>query len=259
MATLMQKLIDELINQVDPERLKQLTLDLVRIPSPPYEERAVAEFYASYLTRIGLAVELDDQYPTSPSVIARLYGTQNGPTLQLDGHTDTIELPGPDPCFANGYLYGRGSEDMKASLAAMAEAARVIVEAGVRLRGNLLLTAHGRHESATNETLESLIAKGVHGDAVIVTELGGHTLPIAGMGLAFFTLEISRDGEILHETVAPPETPHPIDASRRALELIHERAHVLAEQTSSWRLFQSLANELHHPGDTTFWPPKAHG
>jgi acetylornithine deacetylase/succinyl-diaminopimelate desuccinylase-like protein len=98
------------------------------------------------------------------------------------------------------------------------------------LRGDLLLTAHGRHESATNETLEALIRKGVHGDAVIVTELGGHNLPIIGMGLAFFELRIRRDGEIMHENIAPAGAPHPILAGGRALQLLQERARALAQR-----------------------------
>ncbi len=225
----MDNLAVELTNKVDPERIKSLTLDLVRIPSPSGQERGAAEAYADYMRRIGLEVELDDEYPDSPSVIARVRGTGSGPTLQLDGHTDTITLEGPTPRYEDGYIYGRGAEDMKGPLAAMAEAARVVLESGVSLRGDLLLTAHGRHESATNETLEALIRKGVHGDAVIIAELGGDNLPIAGMGMAFFEIRISRQGEILHETVAPPDMPHPVLAGMRAVSLLQERARALGQ------------------------------
>ena len=219
-----------LAKQVNPERITQLTLDMVRIPSPPGQERAVSEFYAQELRDIGLEVELDEEFRDSPSVIARLRGGGSSPTLQLDGHTDAIDLPGPPPRFEDGYIHGRGSEDMKASLAAMAEAARIIHGAGVQLGGDLLLTAHGLHESATNETLISLIEKGVHGDAVIVTELGGHNLPIAGMGLAFWEIRIKGDDEGIHETVAPPSTPHPVMAAYRAMQLLQEKAAELAQK-----------------------------
>ena len=220
-----------LAERVDPHRIARLTLEMVRIPSPPGQERAVSEFYAKTLREIGLNVELDEEFPDSPSVVARLAGRSAAPTLQLDGHTDTIDLPGPAPRFEDGYIYGRGSEDMKASLAAMAEAARIIVEAGIQLQGSLLLTAHGRHESATNETLISLIGKGVHGDAVIVTELGGHNLPIVGMGLAFFEIRISGDGEGIHETMAPRGAPHPVMAGYRTVQLLQEEAQRLAQQS----------------------------
>ena len=218
-----------LAEQVDPQRITQLTLDMVRIPSPPGEERAVSEFYADVLRDAGLEVELDYEFPSSPSVVAWLRGSGREPTLQLDGHTDTVDLPGPEPRFEQGFIHGRGSEDMKASLAAMAEAARIVRAAGVQLKGDLLLTAHGRHESATNETLISLIEKGVHGDAVIVTELGGKDLPITGMGLVFWELRIAGDEEGIHETVAEVGAPHAVMAGYRALQLLQEKAAELAD------------------------------
>lgn len=218
-----------LAEKVDPQRIMNLTLDMVRIPSPPGEERAVSEFYADVLCAAGLDVEMDDEFPGSPSVVAWLRGRRGGPTLQLDGHTDTVDLPGPEPRFEEGYIHGRGSEDMKASLAAMAEAARVLREAGIQLKGDLLLTAHGRHESATNETLISLIEKGVHGDAVIVTELGGKDLPITGMGLAFWELRIAGDEEGIHETVADAGAPHAVMAGHRTVQLLQEKAAELAD------------------------------
>lgn len=220
-------LATKLTNRVTPKRLKDLTLDLVRIPSPSGEERGVAEFYADYLRQVGLEVELDEEYLNSPSVIARLRSAGGGSTLQLDGHTDTIAAEGPTPRYREGYIHGRGAEDMKGPLAAIAEAAHIIAESEARLGGDLLITAHGRHETATNETLESLIRKGVHGDAVIVAELGGDHLPVAGMGLAFFEMKISREGEVVHETVAPPEAPHPLLAGMRAVRLLEERAREL--------------------------------
>ena len=64
-----------LAEQVDPQRITQLTLDMVRIPSPPGEERAVSEFYADVLRDAGLEVELDYEFPSSPSVVAWLRGS----------------------------------------------------------------------------------------------------------------------------------------------------------------------------------------
>lgn len=43
----------EIAARVDPERIKELTLELVRIPSPPGQEKEVSEFYARYLKAIG--------------------------------------------------------------------------------------------------------------------------------------------------------------------------------------------------------------
>jgi succinyl-diaminopimelate desuccinylase len=260
----------EIAARVDPERIKELTLALVRIPSPPGDEKRVAEYYAQELRGLRMDVEMDEEFPSSPSVIARCSRRSMGRTLQFDGHSDHIAAPGPTIEFRDGYIYGRGSEDMKASLAAMAEAARVVIESGVELQGNLLLTAHGRHESATNETLDSLIAKGVHGDAVVVTELGGHTLPIAGMGLVFWDMEIRRPGEILHETVVPKDTPNPVQVgvevinrlNRRAAEFAN-RAHpylgvdtIFVGQFSAGDYNNRVPNRAFLQGTWRFAPPK---
>src|SRR5260221_6417830 len=120
---------------------------LIEIPSPSGSEAAVAERFAQLLRENGLPeVQLDRAFPDSPTIIARLRGTARGPTLQLEGHLDTVSQPHPAPVFRNGELYGRGAADMKAGLAAMAEAARVLVEAGCTIHGDLLVTAHGQHE-----------------------------------------------------------------------------------------------------------------
>lgn len=215
--------------RIDPERMKNATLDMLRLPSPSGQERAVAEYYAAYLRTIpGLAVEIDREFPESPSVIARLPGAESRPILQLDGHIDTIAPPGPSVRFENGFIYGRGAEDMKASLVALAEAVRVIVESGVRLKGQILLTAHGQHESGTNETIEALIRKGIHGDAVIVAELGLPDLPIAGMGLVIFEVRLTREGEVVHELNFKAGTPNPLLAGYRLLQLLQEKNKELA-------------------------------
>ena len=50
---------NDLGSRIDPERSKNLALFLVRIPSPPGQERAVAETYAGYFSKFGLEVALD--------------------------------------------------------------------------------------------------------------------------------------------------------------------------------------------------------
>jgi len=218
----------EIAGNVDATRLRDAIVDLVRIPSPPGRERAVAERYAEHLRDAGVQVQLDREFPESPSVVGRVRGSGGGPTLQLDGHTDTIAVAGPEVRVENGLIYGRGTEDMKGDLAAVAEAVRVILKCGVRLPGDLLITAHGLHETGTNEPLEALIREGIHGDAVIVAEGLGSSLPVVGMGLGIWELVISRDGEPVHENHVPSDTPHPLLAGMRAMDLLRERAAELA-------------------------------
>jgi acetylornithine deacetylase/succinyl-diaminopimelate desuccinylase-like protein len=107
----------------------------------------------------------------------------------------------------------------------MAEACRVIRESGVRLRGDLLLVAHGLHEAPQGhgEDIFSLVRRGIKGDAVIVTEVASDTLPIVGFGQAVYEFTITRPGESSHELLTPPGTAHPILAAVRMVGLMQER------------------------------------
>ena len=66
---------------VDAARLRDLTLELVRVASPTGDTRAAAELYAGRLRDLGLEVELKgDAFPATPTVVARLHGSRPGPT-----------------------------------------------------------------------------------------------------------------------------------------------------------------------------------
>src|SRR5213076_3155151 len=75
----------------DAGRLRDLTLDLVRVESPTGETRAAADLYAARLEKLGMEVEVQrDVFPATPIVIGRLRGARPGPTVALNGHLDTV-------------------------------------------------------------------------------------------------------------------------------------------------------------------------
>ena len=223
--------LDQLLERVDPERLRDLTLDLVRIPSPTGDSREVSESYAYVVRGLGLEVELMLDYPESPNTVAH-YGNGSGPTLTLDGHLDTIHATHPEPYVDGGRVYGRGSGDMKSGIAAMVEATRILVESGVELGGRLILATHSLHEAPVGhmEGLKALIARGdVFVDAAIVAESGFDKLDICGKGQALFEIDISRRGEVLHENNARPRgVPNPLDYAALLATRMLERGAELA-------------------------------
>ena len=79
---------------------------------------------AARMTRAESTLRVDGSeiVPGRPNVVARVNGTGGGRTLMLNAHMDTVVLGGPlaslDPVEMDGRLYGRGSFDMKGSLAA---------------------------------------------------------------------------------------------------------------------------------------------
>ena len=122
-------------------RLTDFFLELCAIPSPPGQERAVADRVTRELDAIGLAWDEDDCGPrigsTAGNVLCRLPGRSDGGVpIFLCAHFDTVPLDGElDPVIgedeivrnAGGTILGA---DNKSAVAVMVEAARRIVEEG---------------------------------------------------------------------------------------------------------------------------------
>ena len=116
--------------------------DLVRINSinPAYEDGRPEEEIASYVERFfaGRGVETFRQevMPGRPNVVARLPGRNAARKVVFEAHTDTASITGMtippfEPVTRNGRLYGRGSCDTKAGLAAMMHAVASLREQGI--------------------------------------------------------------------------------------------------------------------------------
>lgn len=110
-----------------------LTIDLVTRPSVTPEDSGCQDILIERLEKIGFDVE-KVRIKKVKNFWARR-GTE-GPLLVFAGHTDIVP-PGPpsewssapfQPEIREGYLYGRGTADMKGSLAAMITACEKFIE-----------------------------------------------------------------------------------------------------------------------------------
>ncbi len=222
---------------VDAGRLRDLTLELVSIPSPTGDTAAVAEAYGDYLQTVGMTVELLRDFPRAPTVVARLGGGAPGPILVLFGHLDTVSIPHDPPRREGDLIFGRGAADMKGAMACAAEVARVLVQAQEGFPGELVVVGIGLHEapSGRGEDLVHLLReRSFRADGVIVCEGGGDRLPVAHMGSATFEIMISRPGISTHELETSEGTPHPILAAGRVLSAIAARSAELAANRHPW-------------------------
>jgi acetylornithine deacetylase/succinyl-diaminopimelate desuccinylase-like protein len=119
----------------------ELLQGLVRFNTvnPPGDERPAIEYLADYLRAAGLRTELLADDERRPNLVADLEGQADGPTLCFLGHVDTV-LAHPDHWqrdpwsgdVEDGYLWGRGSIDMKSQVAAEAVAAATLARHGWR-------------------------------------------------------------------------------------------------------------------------------
>lgn len=164
---------------IDRDYITQTLIDLVRIDSrnPSLTARApgeteIAEYIAAKLLEIGLESQVQQIDDKHRNVIGLLKGSGGGRSLMLNGHMDTVGVTGMEDPFGakivDAKLYGRGSQDMKGSLASMFGAAKALVDAGIKLKGDLIVAAVGDEEYASLGTEHVL--KEYTADAAIVTE-----------------------------------------------------------------------------------------
>jgi acetylornithine deacetylase len=112
----------------------ELTRRLIEIPSISGEEKAVAEFLADYLSRMGFKVELQEAEANRPN----LYARHGEPRVVMSTHTDTVP-PYVEFCEDEQAIYGRGACDAKGIIAAMVKAAEQLLAAGGTDFGLLLV------------------------------------------------------------------------------------------------------------------------
>lgn len=135
--------------------------DLVRTPSLSTQEREVAARLAGEMRRVGIS---DVRVDRIGNVIGRI-GTGGDKKLLFDGHMDTVGVSDPvawtrDPFGAeieDGVLYGRGAADMKGALAAMVYAAKMLIDSGVSLDGDLYLVGVVQEEPCEGLAMRVLV------------------------------------------------------------------------------------------------------
>jgi succinyl-diaminopimelate desuccinylase len=139
--------------EIDAEGVVAFTQALVRArsvhdPAAGTTEEPASRLVWERLRELGWEPWLEEVAPGRSNVLCLVEGGLPGPTLVFEGHTDVVTPGDPagwvhDPFggdIEDGRLYGRGSADMKAGVAAMIEATRALAAAGP-FPGRILLAA----------------------------------------------------------------------------------------------------------------------
>ncbi len=109
-------------------------------------ERALAQKMADICTNLGMEAYLQPVEDERVNAIATLKGTGDGESLLFNGHLDTNPATSGwtvDPwggVIDNEFIYGIGVSNMKAGDAAYLCALETIINAGVRLKGDVVLS-----------------------------------------------------------------------------------------------------------------------
>jgi acetylornithine deacetylase len=200
---------------VNPQRLLDTAEQLIAVPSPTGQAGACLDRLAEILRADGFQVERQAAgHPAAPAVIVWHDSGVAGPTIQFDGHVDTVHLPFVPPSREADRLTGSGASDMKGGTAAAIEALRALRDSGALTAGRVLFTAHDLHEApwGYGQQLDHLIRQGIHGDAVLIPEPLSSYLPVVGRGAATWKVLIRRSGPPVHEVMRPSDEPSVIAA-----------------------------------------------
>jgi acetylornithine deacetylase len=138
--------------RIDRDRLVEWAARAIDTPSFTGSEEAMAELVHETFLEMGLHVQWQQVEEGRANVLGIRAGTGRGPSLMFNGHMDTSysgrepwlrHVPGfqPSAFVEDGRLYGLGISNMKGALACYVEAVRALDDAGVRLRGDVMIAA----------------------------------------------------------------------------------------------------------------------
>jgi acetylornithine deacetylase len=235
------------LEHLDEDALVEDLATLVRCPSVGGTEAEVEvqDIAAEVLRAEGAEVDRweidlaeiaeDPWFPGSEAVRDRavgMVGTTDGagvPALVLQGHLDVVPAGDPetwlgaDPFSAEireGSLFGRGSCDMKAGVAANLAVVRTLRSAGVRLDRPLSVHCVIGEEDGGLGAFATL-RRGHRGDAAVITEPTGGRIVTATAGALTFRVEVggrSAHGSMRREGVSAFEAFLPIYEALQRLE-----------------------------------------
>lgn len=141
----MENIEKDIMNRIDNLRdeIIKFHQQLIQMPSevPPGKYRKISKFVAEKMNELGMTTKIKRN-----NVLAEL-GTGKGPSLIFNAHFDTVPVFDgwtKDPLggeLIENKIYGRGAADDKACVAAEIFAAKALIDAGIDLKGKLIITA----------------------------------------------------------------------------------------------------------------------
>ena len=182
------------------QRPAELLQHLVRFntTNPPGNEAACIAYLNNLLQDAGIETIIVARDPARPNLVARLAGQGNAPPLLLQGHVDVVttekqqwQHPPFEGSIHDGYVWGRGTLDMKGGVAMMVAAfLRAKVE-NAALPGDVLLAALSDEEASAEYGAKYLVEN--HADLFkdvryAIGEFGGFTMHIAGQ--RFYPIQV---------------------------------------------------------------------
>ena len=143
------QIVSQAVERIDRDRLIDLVVQLVNIPSPTGFEGDMARAFHEVLLAAGFRATLQPIGDERYNAIGIWEGTGSGKTLMFNGHLDTSF--GPEQAHRGlGYrceatvvddewIYGMGTFNMKSALATYTVACEAIRAAGIKIGGDVVI------------------------------------------------------------------------------------------------------------------------
>ena len=164
-------------------------------------EREVATWVRHFFENLGMEVWEQEVFSGRPNVIARLPGLNPERRIILEAHMDTVStegmtIPPFEPRIEEGKMYGRGSCDTKAGLAAMMHAVASLHEGGIQPPCDVWLAAVVDEEYSYRGVVK--LCEGLTAQAALVAEPTGMRAVIASKGVVRWRIVVR--GEAAHSS-----------------------------------------------------------
>ena len=136
-------------------------------------EREIATWVRAFFEQRNIEVREQEVFPGRPNIIARLPGRDPHRRVILEAHMDTVtaqgmSIPPFEPRIEDGKMFGRGSCDTKAGLAAMLHAVASLREEGIQPPCEVWLAAVVDEEFSFRGVVK--LCEGLTADATLVAE-----------------------------------------------------------------------------------------
>ena len=186
------------------QRPVELLQNLLRFDTtnPPGNEADCIAYIDGLLHSLGIETTLLEKEPGRPNLIARLKGQGNAAPLLLYGHVDVVPTDGQDwryPPFSgeivDGYLWGRGTLDMKGGVAMMVAAFMRAKAENIPLPGDVVLCVVSDEEAGGLAGASFLVDEHpelFEGIRYAIGEFGGFSMPIGGK--RFYPIQVAEKG-----------------------------------------------------------------
>jgi acetylornithine deacetylase/succinyl-diaminopimelate desuccinylase-like protein len=184
------------------ERPEELLRSLVRFntTNPPGNEAPCVDYIRGVLDEAGLETEVLGKSPDRTNVVARLKGAAAAPPLLMYGHVDVVTTANQDwsvdpfeGVISDGFVWGRGTLDMKGGIAMMLSALLRAKAEGLTPAGDVVFAALS-DEEAGGEYGAGFLAEShpghFKGARYAIGEFGG--FPMYYAGKRFYAIQVSE-------------------------------------------------------------------